>query len=95
LTASCDRQPGRNFETVYRLLLPDPAACEDVCRATLAQADSPVIRMLLASALRLQGKLADSEAVSSALAQSMPRWAGAHFEHGMTLGRQGRHVDAL
>lgn len=95
MTGRPDQQAASTFESAYSLLLPDPAGCERVCRQMLAAGESPVIRLLLASALRLQGDFAGAQAIADGLVREIPRWAGAHFERGMALGRQGRHREAL
>lgn len=84
-----------DFEGAYRLLLSDPVGCAQACRDILAKGHSPVITMLLAAALRLEGDLAQAETLSGGLARDIPRWAGAHFEHGMALARLGRRDEAM
>lgn len=79
----------------YRLLLTEPARCEQLCRAALAKGDDLSARLLLAGALRLQGDCAGARALASALAGEHPKWPGAHFELGMALGGLGRHAEAL
>lgn len=95
MTAVTEGPSAATFESAYRQLLVDPAACERTCRAILSGSNSPVIRMLLASALRLRGDFAGAEALAVALVREIPRWAGAHFEYGVVLGRTGRHSEAL
>jgi len=95
LTIGNDGSSAATFESAYRELLQDPAACERICRGILTNSSSPVIRLLLASALRLQGDNAGADALATALVREIPRWTGAHFEYGMAAGRQGRHAEAL
>ncbi len=95
MTSDTGVQTGPTFESAYRFLLSDPAQCERVCRNILAGSASPIIRLLLASALRLKGDIAAAESLARSLAHEIPKWAGAHFELGMALGRLGRHDDAL
>jgi tetratricopeptide (TPR) repeat protein len=61
----------------------------------LEQGENQSARLLLAGALRLQGDFAGAEAMSADLAREALNWAGAHFEHGMALGRLGRHDQAI
>lgn len=79
----------------FRLLVSDPARSELLCRAHLVQQDDPGARLLLAGALREQGKFADAHALTRALSNAHPNWAGAVFEHGLVLARLQRHAEAL
>lgn len=95
MTSARGGQAIATFESAYRRLLSEPAECERICRGILASGDSAVIRMLLASALRLQADYAGAEILASNLVREIPNWAGAHFEQGMALGGLGQHADAL
>lgn len=83
------------LEGAFRVLLSDPAGCERICRALIERKPDDGARLLLAASRRLQGDFAAAADIAGALARDVPRWAGAHFEHAMALGRMGRHREAL
>lgn len=84
-----------DFENAFRSLLSEPARCEQLCRGIIERSGDHGARLLLAGALRLQGRYSEAETEAGALARDIPNWSGAHFERGMALGRLGRHPEAL
>jgi len=84
-----------NLADALRFLHREPQRSEEICRGVLVRGDDPGARLMLASALRLQGKFADAHELTRTLAAENPNWPGAQFEDGMALGALGRHADAL
>jgi tetratricopeptide (TPR) repeat protein len=79
----------------FRLLHSDPAQSERLCRHALKGGDDPGARLLLAGALRLQGKSAAAHEITRMLALENPDWPGAQYEHAMVLAGLGCHAEAL
>ena len=79
----------------YRLLLIDPVRAETLLHQALKQTRDPGASLMLAGALRLQGKAKDALARSETLARAHPNWPGAQFEHALALAAVGRHAEAL
>lgn len=84
-----------DFAEAFRVLFQAPAEAERICRALLARENTPPVQLLLAGALRLQGDFAGALAIARPLAQTSPRWPGAHFETGLALAGLERNADAL
>ncbi|MFO1018754.1 MAG: sulfotransferase [Hyphomonadaceae bacterium] len=79
----------------YRLLQIDPVRAETLLHMALKQTNDPGASLMLAGALRLQGKSKDALARSEALAKAHPNWPGAQFEHALALAAVGRDAEAL
>ncbi len=79
----------------FQCLHARPERSESLCRAVLAEGDDPGARLMLAGARRLLGDFAGACALAQGVAGEHTNWGGAQFEHGMALGRLGRHADAL
>lgn len=79
----------------YRVLLIDPVRAETLLHDALRQTSDPGASLMLAGALRLQGKAKDALARSEALAKAHPNWPGAQFEYALALAATGRDAEAL
>jgi tetratricopeptide (TPR) repeat protein len=81
---------------VGRLLVSDPLAAEararDILKAQPRNADALLV---LAAALRRQGKAAAAKEILAPIVESQPDCAFAQFELGVTLGLMGDHTAAL
>jgi tetratricopeptide (TPR) repeat protein len=79
-----------------RLMGRDPALAEAQCRAILEVAPGhPQARLMLAAALRLQGRFEEALAVAELLAREAAGWAAAQVELGLAAGRLGRTGAAI
>jgi tetratricopeptide (TPR) repeat protein len=78
------------------LLATDPAAAEREARRVLDRSPGePNARLVLAAALRRQGRAADAVALIEPLIQAAPSVGLAQFEFGVALADIGRHEDAI
>ena len=96
-----DASPGRSavppaVASAAQLLQADPAAAEAQLRSFLAaQTAHAEARLLLAVALRSQGKAAEALSTMEALAADRPDWAAVQFEFGSALLAANRAKDAI
>lgn len=84
-----------NLDAAFGALYAEPARAEALCRSALADRDDPGARLMLAAALRLQGKAPESYAQTIALAKAFPNWGAALLEHAMAAAALERHAEAL
>jgi predicted Zn-dependent protease len=79
-----------------RLLASDPAlAAEQANEILKAVPSHPPAQLLLAQARRAAGDVAGAVALLEDLCAQQPRWAAAHLELGLALGRAGRSGEAI
>ncbi|HUH32038.1 MAG TPA: sulfotransferase [Rhodanobacter sp.] len=79
-----------------RLLASAPAlAVEQLDEILAVVRDHPVALRLLAAARSLQGDARGALEILEPLARTQPRWALAHLDLGLALGRCGRGQDAI
>jgi len=83
-------------EQAATALAKQPARAEKLARALLARApNDPRPRLILASALRRQGRAGDALGLLIPLAQAYPRAARTRYELGLCLAATGRAADGL
>lgn len=87
--------PPDDLAEAFKLLDIDPARSEQLCRSALERAEDPSTRLLMAGALRLQGKFTSAYEITRRLASENPNWPGAQFEFGLAQAGLGRHAEAL
>ena len=81
---------------VARLLASDPSAAEARAREILeTQAQNSDALLMLAAALRRQGRAAEARAILDPVVASQPDSAFAQLELGLTLGLLGNRTEAL
>lgn len=82
------------LDQAARALAADPAQAERVARGMVTRnPGDPRPRLILASALRRQGRLAEARPILDDLVRAFPKAARTRYELGLVLAAQGRGTD--
>jgi tetratricopeptide (TPR) repeat protein len=84
-----------DLTAAFKALYLEPEVSEASLRQVLAQGEDGGAALMLATALRLQGRYGEARDIALPLTKAHPRWFGALFELGLAQAGLGENEEAL